>query len=1181
MNNYDFLLSVMSASKEFTDLRDALEAARKRAHPHPFSVIGLCEGAIPFFLSALAQNEIKNGRRAMFIFSGEGDAARAAASLQACDIDACHYPARDYNFTLSTSSHDYEHERLLVLSKLLFTEEPLIVCTTPEAALQVTIPPEELIHLTLSISQNGTLNLDHLATALSLGGYTRVELVEGPGQFAVRGGIADIYPPADAPYRVELFGDDIDRVGNFDPVTQRFTDYIDRDLLIPPCREIILDADRRESISKAIKAQAAKILKKGELSHAVTILKEELERLESSTEIGFADKYLPLIYPDAPCLMNYFDGLIMLSDVNALRERMKATEALNDESIAELVLSGELMSFKEGEYYNSFERIEGALNAMPSVLLESFSRSHPGLTIGGEFSFRTRHIPSFGGNAELMREDLLPMIQNGYRVALLCANMTEAKNIAGELCDEGISAGLCEGDPNFFGDKKRTYPVAVLYGESMAGFEMFGEKFAILDFSGSIFASGAKRKIRKNKAKNKKTKEILSYSDLNEGDYVVHEAYGIGQFLGIENLTTGGMSRDYVKIKYAGTDQLFLPVDQLDMVSKYIGAGADTANVKLSKMGGADWHKAKSKASAAAKEMAKQLIQLYAARRRTTGFKFSPDDELTRQFANAFEYEETDSQMQAIEDIYGDMEKSYPMDRILCGDVGYGKTEVALRAAFKAVNDGKQVAILVPTTILALQHFRTAVSRFRGFPVTIDMLSRFRTKKQQELSLRKLKRGETDIIIGTHRIISKDIEFHDLGLVIIDEEQRFGVAQKERLKEVAIGADMLTLTATPIPRTLNMAMGGILDMSVLDDVPGLRSPVQTYVCEHDEAMICEAIRRELRRGGQVFYLNNDIEYLYTLAGKLNKALPDARIAVAHGRLEREELEDIWAEMTRGEIDILVCTTIIETGVDIPNANTLIIENADRFGLSQLHQIRGRVGRSSRRAYAYFTYPKMKQLSEIADKRLQALREYAAFGAGFKIAMRDLEIRGAGNLLGSEQHGNMESVGYDMYVKLLEEAVLEEKGETKKEAPECKVSVTADAYIPKSYIKDQAQRMEMYRKIARIRTENDFSDIIDELCDRYGEPPRAAYTLCRIALLRGLGITAEFDKIDEREREIMLTGKNPHLSAVQALANKYPGAVRMMLGAAPVVIIKKQKGKQTVDFICDLLTEYIQISSSVV
>ncbi len=1182
MNNYDFILSVMSASKEFTDLRDALEASAKRAHPHPFSVIGLCEGATPFFLSALAQNETKNGRRALFMFSGEGDAARASAFLQECGIEACHYPARDYNFTLSTTSRDYEHERLLVLSKLLFTEWPTVVCTTPEAALQVTIPPEELIHLTLSVTHNGSLDLAHLANALALGGYTRAELVEGPGQFAVRGGIADIYPPADAPYRIELFGNEIDRIGNFDPVTQRFTDYIDGDLLIPPCREIILDSERREEIKKCIRAQASKILQKGELSHAVTILKEELERLDNSADIPFADKYLPVIYPDAPCLMNYFDGLIMLSDINSLREHMKATEALNEEFVAELVLSGELPHFREGAYYNSFERIEGALNSMPSVLLESFSRAHPGISIGGEFSFRTRHIPSYGGNAALMREDLFPMVQNGYRVALLCANMTEAKTIAAELCDEGISAGICESDSGYgyYGGKARTYPVAVLYGESMAGFEMFGEKFAILDFSGSIFASGSKRKIRKNKSKGKKTKEILSYSDLSEGDYIVHEAYGIGQFMGIENLTVDGMSRDYVKIKYAGTDQLFLPVDQLDMVSKYIGAGADTSNVKLSKMGGADWTRAKKKASAAAKEMAAQLIRLYAARRRTKGHPFSPDDEMMRQFADAFEYEETDSQLQAIEDISKDMEQPYPMDRMLCGDVGYGKTEVALRAAFKAVNDGKQVAILVPTTILALQHFRTASSRFRGFPVTIDMLSRFRTKKQQELSLRKLKRGETDIIIGTHRIISKDIEFNDLGLVIIDEEQRFGVAQKERLKEAAIGADMLTLTATPIPRTLNMAMGGILDMSVLDDVPGLRSPVQTYVCEHDDAMIQEAIRRELRRGGQVFYLNNNVEYLYTLAGKLSKALPDARIATAHGKLDREELEDIWAEMTRGEIDVLVCTTIIETGVDIPNANTLIIENADRFGLSQLHQIRGRVGRSNRRAYAYFTYPKMKQLSEIADKRLQALREYAAFGAGFKIAMRDLEIRGAGNLLGSEQHGNMESVGYDMYVKLLEEAVLEEKGETKPEKAECGVSVKADAYIPKSYIKDQAQRMEMYRKIARIRSDEDFSDMIDELCDRYGEPPRSAYTLCRIALLRGLGITAGFDKIEEREKEIIFTGKNPHLTAVQALANKYPGSVRMTLGASPVIIVKKQKGKQTVDLICELLTEYIQISSSV-
>ena len=1177
MANFDILLWALENSKEYRDLWSALEMSRKMSRPKPFSVIGLSEGTVPVFLSAISRGEVDNGRRVMLLFQGEGEAAKAAQALCDVGVNALHYPSRDFNYNLSIASRDYEHERLSVLSKLLFSEDAVAICTTPEAALQVTMPPEELVFLTTPIERERCLDLEKLTETLISGGYTRVERVEGSGQFAIRGGIVDIYPPAESPYRIELFGDEIDRIGTFDPVTQRFSADLDAKLLIPPTREVVIDSDRREKIREAIKAQSMRLLKKGELKTAITTLKEELERVDNSLDLPFADKYLPLIYPESCCLMDYFDGLILMSDINALRERAKAAISLNAETIADICASGELRG-GDGEWFCSFERIEKAMSAYPSLIIESFSRSHPGLTLGGEFSFRCRHIPSYGGNTELMREDLVPLVREGYKVCLLCANDAEAKNMATELLDMGISAGVCHGDPSYFGDMKRTYPVAVIYGESMAGFELFGAKFALLDYSGNVFAARSARKVRKNKHKDKKTKQILSYSDLNAGDYIVHEAYGIGQFLGIENLTVDGMSRDYVKIKYAGTDQLFLPVDQLDMVSKYIGAGADSANVKLSKMGGSDWTKAKTKASAAAKEMARELIQLYAKRRRTPGIQFEPDDDMSRQFADAFEYEETDSQMAAINEITKDMEAPYPMDRIVCGDVGYGKTEVAIRAAFKAVKDGKQVAVLVPTTILALQHFRTFESRFRGFPVTIDMLSRFRNKKQQEQSLRKLKRGETDIIIGTHRIISKDIEFHDLGLVIIDEEQRFGVAQKERLKEVAIGADILTLTATPIPRTLNMAMGGILDMSVLDDVPGMRSPVQTYVCEHDEGLLYEAIRREMRRGGQVFYLNNDVEYLYTLAGKINKFIPEARIAIAHGRMDKEELEDIWAEMTRGEIDVLVCTTIIETGVDIPNANTLIIENADRFGLSQLHQIRGRVGRSNRRAYAYFTYPKMKQLTEIAEKRLTALKEYAAFGAGFKIALRDLEIRGAGNLLGSEQHGNMESVGYDMYIKLLEEAVLEEKGEVKPQKKECQVSLRADAFIPKSYIRDQAQRMEMYRKIARIRSEEDFSDMIDELCDRYGDLPRSAYALCRIALVRGLGMSAGFEKIDEREREIYITAPMPDFMAVQKLAPKYPGAIRVLPGKTPVIVVKKIKGKGAVDLICEILTEYIQNTS---
>ncbi|MGN1346807.1 MAG: transcription-repair coupling factor, partial [Eubacteriales bacterium] len=684
--------------------------------------------------------------------------------------------------------------------------------------------------------------------------------------------------------------------------------------------------------------------------------------------------------------------------------------------------------------------------------------------------------------------------------------------------------------------------------------------------------------VRKNKRKKSSSEAILSYADLEVGDIVVHETYGIGQYMGIENLTIDGSARDYVHIRYAGSDKLFLPVDQLDHVSKYIGAGADTGMVKLSKMSGADWNRAKTKAKASAREMAKELIDLYARRKRTQGFAFAPDDDMCREFADSFEYEETDGQLEAINDVRHDMEQPYPMDRLLCGDVGYGKTEVALRAAFKAVMSGKQVAVLVPTTILAYQHYQTFKSRMRSFPVNVDMVSRFRTASEQQSALRKVKRGDTDIIIGTHRLISKDVEFHDLGLIIIDEEQRFGVAQKEKLKKFQIGADLLTLTATPIPRTLNMAMGGIVDMSVLDEAPGLRTPVQTYVMEFDEAIVSEAIRRELRRGGQVFYLYNRVEGIFHVADRIAAAIPDARIAVAHGKMEREDIENVWDSLIRGEVDILVCTTIIETGVDIPNANTLIIENAENYGLSQLHQLRGRVGRSSTRAYAYFTYRRGKSLTEIAEKRLAAIREYAEFGAGFRIALRDLEIRGAGNLLGAEQHGHMEAVGYDMYMKLLEEAVIEEKGEqVKQPLPECSVDVRCDAYLSKSYIASAPQRMDMYKRIARIETKEDYNDIIDELCDRYGEPNSSAVNLCRIAWIRALGRAGGFTKIEEKDGLVKLYTNQINASAVQRLALAYPTlGVKVMLGQNPYILLKAKKTIRNTEFLLELLQKYSSI-----
>ncbi|MBE6588481.1 MAG: transcription-repair coupling factor [Ruminococcaceae bacterium] len=1173
----DILLQVMRESREYRALSEGLMLSRRRAKQRPSAVTGLSEGASPIFLTALAADEAGEGRRVLILFANEKDASEEAVRLNSEGIKAYHLPARDYNFNNTTASREYEHARLCVLSECLFSDSPFVVCATAEAALQVTVPPEELIHLTYNIKQDCPLDLDRFVEVLTHGGYRRVELCEGAGQFAVRGGIVDVYPPAEAPYRIELFGDEIDRIGTFDPQSQRFVDFIDTDLRIPPSREIVLTPERRELIFAAADKQIKKLAKSDDADlRTIELLMQEQAEIKESADVGFLDKYIPLVYPEGDCFFDYFDGLMVISDTTAVKDRANAAEELLSQSVLDMLKAGEIYSKVTGTYVNGFSRVEVAAGVLPTVLLDPFAKNHPGMVPEARYDFATRHIPPYASNTTLLMEDLSKFVDGGYRCALLCANEAEAKNISKMLTDEGYSAAPWDGREGFFGEKKKKYPVAVLFGDSFPGFELIGARFALLDYSG---VSGGTQRVlsrRKGAKYKKKTQSILSYSDLEPGDYVVHEAYGIGQYLGIETLTVDGISRDYVKITYQGTDKLFLPVDQLDLVSKYIGAGADGA-VKLSKMGGSDWTRAKSKASASAKEMAKELIELYARRRRAKGIAYPPDDDMSRQFASAFEYDETESQLSAIDDINRDMEAGFPMERIVCGDVGYGKTEVALRAAFKAVNGGKQVAILVPTTILAYQHFQTALSRFRGFPVSIDMLSRFRTKAQQEESLRKLRRGETDIIIGTHRIISKDIEFCDLGLVIIDEEQRFGVAQKEKLKEIAIGADMLTLTATPIPRTLNMAMGGIMDMSLLDDVPGLRSPVQTYVMEHDDGIIAEAIRRELRRGGQVFYLNNNIEYLYTLQTKLNQMLPDARIAVAHGRMDREDLEEIWAGLVRGEVDVLVCTTIIETGVDVSNANTLIIENADRFGLSQLHQIRGRVGRSSRRAYAYFTYPKMKQLTEIADKRLRAMKEYAAFGAGFKIALRDLEIRGAGNLLGSQQHGHMEAVGYDMYIKLLEEAVLEEKGETKKPREDCSVNVRADAYLPKGYIKDGAQRMEMYRKIARIQREDDFSDMLDELCDRFGEPPRAAMNLCRIALVRGLGITAGMKKIEERERELVLTAPAPDLSAVRKLAEKHPGAIRMTLGQMPAITVKKPKGAQVADFLSDLLTEYIQLT----
>jgi transcription-repair coupling factor (superfamily II helicase) len=896
----------------------------------------------------------------------------------------------------------------------------------------------------------------------------------------------------------------------------------------------------------------------------------ELEELDSGRELLSVDKYISYIYPQKQCLLDYFgeDVLTVVLDYNGVMERMHSYDFQENESFRTLLEEG-IVDPNYSLHYNNENLLKSYITERRTVIVNSFAASLGGMELGEMYAIPSKTIAGLADNFSVFYEELDNYRRIGYKIRICCDSEQGAKNFLNTLIDKGYPVSLQETDSE----------IRLLAAPNLTGFELETAKFVLLSVCRGGYGIRNKKKIAspQKKSLQKNTERILSYTDLQKGDFVVHSTHGIGIYLGIESLNIGGCRKDFVKIQYAGTDLLYLPCNQLDTLSKYVGA-SEGAGVKLSKMGSGEWSKTTKKVKTAAKAIAKELIQLYASRLRKKGFAFAKDDAMDREFADTFEYTETSGQLDAIADIRRDMESDHPMDRLLCGDVGYGKTEVALRAAFKAVQSGKQVAILVPTTILALQHYQTIVSRMRGFPVNTDMISRFRSAKQQEVTLRRLERGEVDIIVGTHRLLSKDIQFHDLGLIIVDEEQRFGVAQKEKLKSITQNVDVLMLSATPIPRTMNMALSGIRDMSILEEAPGDRIPVQSYVTEYNDGIILEAIRRELHRGGQVFYLCNRIPHIPDIVGKLSQAIPEARIGVGHGQMDKEDLSDVWHSMIIGETDILVCTTIIETGVDVPNANTLIVENADQMGLSQLHQIRGRVGRSSRRAYAYFTYPEGKVLTEVAEKRLEAIRDFTEFGAGFRIAMRDLEIRGAGDILGAEQHGHMASVGYDLYIKILNEAILEEKGEVVPKHTECTVDFNIDAYIPELYIENSNQRMEAYKKISLIRNAEDLYDISDELIDRYGEMPRAVYNLLHIALLRSLGAESNLTKIQYKESSVLFYPENFLIKPWTALAAQNNGKLLISLGNVPYVTAKITKSMSVFDFSEKLLVEYQKINS---
>ena len=1160
------LLSLLQKSTDYNQLLKAVEAKQAVA------VSGLSQAPRSHVLAAAHE---QSGRPLVAVCQDDMAAKRLASELGAfLGEEPPVLPSRELTLAGAIGvSRQWEQQRLRLLYALAQGRVPVLVASL-DALLLRTLPRQTLFSASVTLRVGAEYSMPELIERLTRAGYSRASLVEGVGQFALRGGILDVYSPAqEKPLRAEFFGDELDTMGYFDPITQRRTENVDEAVLLPVAEtEPHLHPQGISGLCEDLRAIIARQQRRKTPNQAlIETLQKDCEALENETLFASADRYMALIYPEFTTAASYLpqEAIVAFCDHGNLQrgEKDRAEEfgLLLDSFLASGTLFGELC-----DYYATMDDLAASLRGRAVIYCDSFlaARYPESLPPKQLLSFTARQLPGYGGSLETAAADLKNYASNQYGSIVLCGGQRRGEILKELLAKSGLNALLS------FPLTKLPQPGQILIagGSLPAGLEYPTLKFAILT-EGQIAVRQERKRVRApKKATNRK--KLDSFTDLTPGDLVVHEHHGIGRYVGMEQLKVGGVTKDYVKIAYQGTDCLYVPATQLDLVSKYIGAGEDTP-VRLNKLGGDQWQKTKAKAKAAAKDLAAGLIKLYAERKRLPGFAFAADSPWQQEFEESFEYAETDDQLRCIDEIKRDMESPAPMDRLLCGDVGFGKTEVALRAAMKCMLDGKQVAILVPTTVLAQQHYLTAMRRFATFPVTIDVLSRFRTPAQIKKTLFDLQSGKIDLIVGTHKLLQKDIHFHDLGLLIVDEEQRFGVTHKERLKELSRGVDVLTLSATPIPRTLNMALSGLRDMSTIEQPPQDRYPVQTFVLEHQDGILDEAMRRELARGGQVYYLHNRVESIDQCAAKIKQHIPEAEVAVAHGKMNEEQLGDVMQSMSNGEIQILVCTTIIETGIDIPNVNTLIIEDADRLGLAQLHQIRGRVGRSSRHAYAYLTFRKGKVLSEIAEKRLDTIREYAEFGSGFKIAMRDLEIRGAGDLLGAEQSGHMMTVGYDMYLKLLEDAVLEERGEEAQKEPECTADLTVTANINKDYVSSGEQRMDLYRRMAAIRTKEDADELLDEIVDRFGDPPKGVMNLIAIALLRARAAAAGITEITQKDGAILLSLATMDFAAISACCAEaqFKGRIFFSAGKIPMLSVKLKKGEDALKLATQLVGTY--------
>lgn len=1138
----NFLIKTLEENKKFQEL------TKQISKTGPIAISGLVDVEKLHVLAGIF-NETK--RPMVLVTYNEIQARKLYQDLKKLIKQTYFFPKKEItSYDYVAQSKEIEYKRIDVLNKMYLAKqqkEPIIIVTTIEAVMQKMVAKDTLYQNVIDFEVGKTYLLDGIKEKLVGLGYERSDLIENKGQFSIRGGIVDVGLSEKIGVRIEFWGDEVDSIRFFQISSQRSTEML-KEITIFPAHELIV-----QDLSEAVKNIQEKYPEEI----------EDIELIKNGDYISKINKYFNEFYKNQASFLDYMSDeyLLLLDEKSKINQRKTNIIEDNNKLIASLVEKEKFVP----EAIENISKFEYNFEEKQIIYLEQ----NDSIKNIQKYYFETREINFYNLQLDLLLADIVTYQKNKKKVVLLAGNEISAKKLCNILKENQINYKYEREAENV-----KPGEIIVTIGGFSSGFENYDLNLIVVSLQNN-FEEPVKRK--KKLSSTFKDSEKIVFADLKPGDIVVHQTHGIGQFIGVNTITADGVTKDYIKIKYRNDDILYVPTNSLDSVRKYIGGG-DNSSPRLNKLGGKEWSATTSKVKKNLEAVAKDLIELYAKRQKIKGFSFSPDTPWQKQFEDSFPYTETDDQLRCIQDVKKDMEKPQPMDRLLCGDVGYGKTEVAIRAAFKAVMDQKQVAYLVPTTILANQQYEEFKTRMQEFAINVELLNRFKTKKEQDEIIKKLKLGEVDVVVGTHRLLSEDVNFKDLGLLIIDEEHRFGVKDKEKIKKLRTNIDVLTMTATPIPRTLHMSIVGVRDMSVIYEPPHNRKPVQTYVLEYDQEVITEAITKEIERDGQVFYLFNQVEGIEKKANEISMLVPEAKVGFAHGKMSGRELEEIMESFINQEINVLVCTTILESGIDIPNANTIIVENADRLGLAQLYQIRGRVGRSDKQAYAYVTYKRDKLLSEVADKRLKAIKEFTEFGSGFKIAMRDLEIRGAGSMLGEMQHGHMEQVGYDTYCKLLDEVIKEMQGIEVVEEQDVQIDLAVSSYIPDNFIENSSQKIEIYQNIALCKTEEELQNVIDEVIDRYGRLPKELENLIDIARIKQLARKANILKIAQRENGIVFYFVKEKIKPemVNTLITKYPMLVKFSNAVEPYVTLRIKENENIIEKAKEFLNTVIEI-----